>query len=1088
MADHTENAIMHFGTTGEVEYASTLKEINSIMTTAGKVYRSHVAAMGDDATAADKLTAQQQKLQTQLEAAGKRSQMYAKELAEMEKAGNTTGAEYTKLVGKLADSERVESSLQKQMDGVNSELAKQGTDSEKAKSSLDALQQEGNQLNQRQKELTSSAKLENAQLQANGTEAQQLAAKQRQLESQLKLSKDSVANLESQLKATKTAYGENSTEASQMSIKLTDAKTSVVNLESQLDKLGTSTGSANDKLDQIAKNTAADRFQAMGDGLQSAGQKLTEFNEKAQDAWAETDDAVDNLTSKTGATGKAATELGEAFEKAERSTAGAQMESQDLSNTMAGLKSQFDLQGSSLEKTTEYVAKFSAVTGQTGTDAVNALHTSMSKFNVSAQQIPSVLDALAKGAQTSGMNVDDLETAVGDAYPVFSQLHIGLNQGIGIISSWAKGGVDATTALKGMSKASTVYAAQNVSLKDGITKTFNAIKDAKTPTDALNAGVEAFGTRSAPKMVAAIQSGKISLDSLKKSAGDSGGTVAKSFEQTLDPVDKAKVAQKEYQQTLAKVGGVIQETLLPVIKSLLPIVSGLAKAFQAAPAPVKAIVVVIGALVVGLGALSPIITALATALPLFGAGAGTASIGFGALSTSLIPIIAVIAAIVAAIAVVVLAIKNWGAIVDWLKTVWGGIKDFFSNLWNGVKEIFSVVVAAIIADVQSKWDAIVNVTTAVWNGIKSFFTGLWDGIKAIFTVVVQAIIDYVTAEWNMIKLVTSTVFNAISAVVSAVWNAIKLMFTTVVTAIVNVVTSAWNGIKTVTTTIFDGIKAVAVAIWQGLSSVITSAVNVIKSVVSAGWNIIKSATSTIFNTVMTITTSAWNSIKNLISSVVNAVKSVITGAWNAIKSTTSSVWNGVKSAISSVWNAIKSIVSGAANAIRSTVSGVWNGIKSVTSSVWGGIKSAITGPMNAAKSAVGSIISGIKRLFSFKISWPHIPLPHFSLSGKFNPLKGQIPHVAVDWYAQGGIMTQPTMMGWNNGRAQVGGEAGPEGVIPLNDDTWNAMGSAIAAHMGNGQPIVLQVDGRTFATIAGPYISDYMQQQDATAKFSYGAR
>ncbi|MEK6462098.1 hypothetical protein AABM27_17080, partial [Heyndrickxia faecalis] len=79
------------------------------------------------------------------------------------------------------------------------------------------------------------------------------------------------------------------------------------------------------------------------------------------------------------------------------------MESMDLSNTMAGLTSQFNLSGTQLENTSEDVAKFSQITGQSGTDAVNALHDSMSRFNLSAKDIPSVLDAFAAASQRTGV-------------------------------------------------------------------------------------------------------------------------------------------------------------------------------------------------------------------------------------------------------------------------------------------------------------------------------------------------------------------------------------------------------------------------------------------------------------------------------------------------------------------------------------------------------------------------------------------------------------------------------------------------------------------------------------------------------------
>ena len=43
-----------------------------------------------------------------------------------------------------------------------------------------------------------------------------------------------------------------------------------------------------------------------------------------------------------------------------------------------------------------------------------------------------------------------------------------------------------------------------------------------------------------------------------------------------------------------------------------------------------------------------------------------------------------------------------------------------------------------------------------------------------------------------------------------------------------------------------------------------------------------------------------------------------------------------------------------------------------------------------------------------------------------------VPTIGIEWYAKGGIMTAPTMFGVNGGRAMVGGEAGPEAVLPIS--------------------------------------------------------
>lgn len=950
--DDTQNVVLDFKMNGQVQFANTVKDINTIMNTASKQFKAQVAAMDENASTSERLAAEQQKLQIQSEAAAKRTQMLTEQLQKMKDGGQTSGAAFDRLVGKIADAQRVETNLKTALDGVNAQLTEHGQKANAARDELSGLQQEENELDQKMKLATSSAKLENAQLANGASDAQKNEAAHRQLASQLGLAQQKVENLKNQLNNAKTAFGENSSEATAMRIKLNEAETTVANLGNEMNNLGQKSGEAGDKLDEIAQNTAADKLQNISSGLQSAGQAVQEFNAKAQEAWGETDDAVDNLTSKTGATGEAADKLAESYEAIVDSMP--IDDTMELSNAMAGVQNQFDASGSDLTKITTAFMQFSAVTGQDASEAVTNIHDAMQKFNISAIDAPKVLDAFTAASQRTGVPVATLEEQVAKAYPTFKQLNIGLTDGVTLLSVWTKSGLDSSTALKGMQKALTTYAGEHKSLKDGLTGTYNAIKNAKTAQDAYSAGVAAFGAKAGPQMTQAILDNKVNLADLQVVAQGTGGTLKNTYEQTLDPVDKAKVAQQQFSEVMAKVGGVIQESLLPVIKKLLPVVQQIGDAFAKAPAPLKTAVVLIGAAVVALGAMAPVITAVATVLPLFGvgataagAGAGAGAVGIGALMTALLPIIGVIAAVIAAITAVVLVIKNWGTIVTWLKGVWSTLLTFFQP-----------ILAAVRAQLQA--------------------------FQPVLTVFKQ----YFSNTINNIKLA----LNGFISVVRGILNILVGVFT-------------GNGAK---------IKAGFQAVFQGLVNIGAAALRQVINTVASGF-----------------------------AAVVNTV---------------SAVFGKARGIVSAVWSAIKGFFSSGLSSILGTVS-----------RVFGSIVNAISHPMETAKSLVSRAIQAIKGFFNFHISWPHIPLPHFSLSGKFNPLKGQIPHVAVDWYAQGAIMTQPTMFGMNNGRAQVGGEAGPEGVIPLTDNTWDKMGAAIAAHMPGQGPIYLQVDGTTFARLMNGY-------------------
>ena len=166
--------------------------------------------------------------------------------------------------------------------------------------------------------------------------------------------------------------------------------------------------------------------------------------------------------------------------------------------------------------------------------------------------------------------------------------------------------------------------------------------------------------------------------------------------------------------------------------------------------------------------------------------------------------------------------------------------------------------------------------------------------------------------------------------------------------------------------------------------------------------------------------------------MVNAIKTVVSTVFNAVKSFVSTVWNGIKTVISTVVDGIKSKVSSVFNAVKSTVSSVFNSIKSVTSSIWNGIKNAIVIPIENARDKIKGIIDRIKGFFSgLTLKLPHIKLPHFSISGSFSLAPPSVPHLSIDWYKEGGIMSRPTIFGMNGSSLMAGGEAGAEAILPL---------------------------------------------------------
>lgn len=193
----------------------------------------------------------------------------------------------------------------------------------------------------------------------------------------------------------------------------------------------------------------------------------------------------------------------------------------------------------------------------------------------------------------------------------------------------------------------------------------------------------------------------------------------------------------------------------------------------------------------------------------------------------------------------------------------------------------------------------------------------------------------------------------------------------------------------------------------------------------------------------------WNAINwwNLGKGLISGIAKGISGMGGSLVNTAKNLFNSLKSHVSNIFNNIKNVIQspifGAKTKVLAIIGELQNGvrvgfnfIKSHSSSVWNGIKSAIMSPMSAAANFVKAIISKIKGFFNFKISWPHIPLPHFNIKPNGwnvgDLLKGKIPSLGIKWYAQAMdnpmILDAPTIFGMSNGQMLGAGEAGAEVV------------------------------------------------------------
>ena len=444
-------------------------------------------------------------------------------------------------------------------------------------------------------------------------------------------------------------------------------------------------------------------------------------------------------------------------------------------------------------------------------------------------------------------------------------------------------------------------------------------------------------------------------------------------------------------------------------------------------------------------------------------------------------------------------------VADWFGTLPGPIKEFIvmiggvvtavgflAPIFLSLQAIFTTSIGAMItaalpiigtaAAIAAAVAAVVVILKYLWEtneGFRNAVTAVWEAISSVINTVVGEISNFIMSIFGTVVTWWTENQELIRSITDAVWNGISTIISAVMTVIGPLIEGEWNNIQIITSTV-----------WEVIKTVVETAINVVLGIIKAVMQIITGDWSGAWETIKSVGETIWNGIASVIGTIFNGIAQLLSNIWNTISTVASTVWNGIKSTLSGIFDGISSSVSSVFNGIRDTISNIWNSIQSTASSIWNGIKDTIGNAINGARDLVGSAIEAIKGFFNFEFRWPHIPLPHFSITGSLNPvdwLSNGLPSIGVEWYAKGGILTKPTVFGSNGNSLMVGGEAGNEAVLPLNERTLGAIGRGIAQTMGGLSPVINvsisgnniseEMDINRIADVVAQKIADELQRK-----------
>lgn len=241
------DVVLNFKTNGQVQFSQTVKDINGVMNTASKEYRNQISALGDNATATQKLQLSKAKLEIQLEGATKRSRLLREDYEKSVKETGKYSEESKKLYNQLMNSENGENKLRTALEKTNKELKNQSIFSDELKNNLEKMNSVGEKVSGVGKKLsllvTAPAAAMTAGLIKNGIEVRKFRAQAQiyyeGLYQDTKKAKDQLDDLMTFAKTTPYSYE------------------SIVEADQIMQTFGMSTGRAKEVLDALANTIAS---------------------------------------------------------------------------------------------------------------------------------------------------------------------------------------------------------------------------------------------------------------------------------------------------------------------------------------------------------------------------------------------------------------------------------------------------------------------------------------------------------------------------------------------------------------------------------------------------------------------------------------------------------------------------------------------------------------------------------------------------------------------------------------------------------------------------------------------------------------
>lgn len=518
----------------------------------------------------------------------------------------------------------------------------------------------------------------------------------------------------------------------------------------------------------------SDKLGAVSKKTEEVGKSLTKnvtapivgIGAAAYGAFNEVDNGLDTIAKKTGATGD---ELSSLEETAKNVFGSMPVDIDDVGVAVGEINTRFGLTGQALEDMTKDFLKFASINDADVETSIANVDKIMTKFGVDSNQTVNVLGLLTSASQKSGISIDALESSLENNGAALKELGFDITESVNLLSMMESNGVDTSTAMTSLSKAVQNATKDGKDAETAMREQIDAIKNAKTETEALQIATELFGKKGAAEMTQSIRDGRLSVDELSGSLTDFSTNVEDTFSATQDSSDEAKVAFNNLKLAGSELGGTIGQVLTPILQKLSDAFKGLSNWYKSLSPQQQEMVVKIALIAATIGplliVLAKLIAAVQTIMTILPAVKGAILAVNSALAAN--PVAAVIAAIAALIAIFVTLWNNceefrefwtglWEALQEGAQTVIDGISTAFSALGDGFQTVGDGIML-LFTSIGDAFNTMGDTAKTICDNIGGFFSDMGETVDGVWN-----------GMWEVIKSVINTIIGGINGMIAGI--------------------------------------------------------------------------------------------------------------------------------------------------------------------------------------------------------------------------------------------------------------------------------------------------------------------------------